>query len=42
VTAARFPTSRRRAAAGHMQMIADPLAVAIVKQFPDRFTASAK
>jgi len=31
-----------RAAAGHMQMIADPLAVAIVKQFPDRFTASAK
>ena len=23
-----------RAAAGHMQMIADPLAVAIVKQFP--------
>jgi hypothetical protein len=31
-----------RAAAGHMQMIADPLAVAIVKQFPDRYTASAK
>jgi hypothetical protein len=31
-----------RAAAGHMQMIADPLTVAIVKQFPDRFTASAK
>jgi hypothetical protein len=31
-----------RAAAGHMQMIADPLAVAIVKQFPDRDTASAK
>ena len=31
-----------RAAAGHMQMIADPLAVAIVEQFPDRFTASAK
>jgi len=26
-----------RAAAGHMQMIADPLAEAIVKQFPDRF-----
>ena len=26
-----------RAAAGHMQMIADPLADAIVKQFPDRF-----
>jgi hypothetical protein len=31
-----------RTAAGHMQMIADPLAVAIVKQFPDRYTASAK
>jgi hypothetical protein len=31
-----------REAAGHMQMIADPLAVAIVKQFPDRYTASAK
>ena len=31
-----------RAAAGHMQMIADPLTVAIVKQFPERFTASAK
>jgi len=31
-----------QAAAGHMQMIADPLAVAIVEQFPDRFTASAK
>ena len=30
-----------RAAAGHMQMIADPLAEAIVKQFPDRFMASA-
>jgi hypothetical protein len=26
-----------REAAGHMQMIADPLAEAIVKQFPDRF-----
>jgi hypothetical protein len=26
-----------RAAAGHMQQIADPLAEAIVKQFPDRF-----
>jgi hypothetical protein len=26
----------------HMQMIADPLAVAIVKQFPDHYTASAK
>jgi len=26
-----------RAAADHMQMIADPLAEAIVKQFPDRF-----
>jgi hypothetical protein len=25
------------AAAAHMQMIADPLAEAIVKQFPDRF-----
>lgn len=31
-----------RDAAGHMQMIADPLAMAIVKQFPDRYTASAK
>ena len=30
-----------RTAAGHMQMIADPLAEAIVKQFPDRFMASA-
>jgi hypothetical protein len=27
-----------RAAAGHMSMIADPLAEAIVKQFPDKFT----
>jgi hypothetical protein len=27
-----------RAAAGHMQMIADPLADAIVKQFPEKFT----
>ena len=27
-----------RAAAGHMAMIADPLAEAIVKQFPDKFT----
>jgi len=26
-----------RTAAGHMQMIADPFAEAIVKQFPDRF-----
>ena len=25
------------AAAGHMHMIADPLAETIVKQFPDRF-----
>ena len=31
-----------RTAAGHMQMIADPLAETIVKQFADRFTASAK
>jgi len=31
-----------RMAAGHMQMIADPLAETIVKQFSDRFTASAK
>jgi len=31
-----------RTAAGHMQMIADPLAETIVKQFSDRFTASAK
>jgi hypothetical protein len=29
--------SAMRAAAEHMQMIADPLAEAIVKQFPDRF-----
>jgi len=28
-----------RAAAGHMQMIADPLAEAIVKQFPDKFSS---
>ncbi len=27
-----------RSAAGHMQMIADPLADAIVKQFPGKFT----
>src|SRR5882724_11476566 len=27
-----------RSAAGHMQMIADPLAEAIVKQFPDKFS----
>ena len=27
----------QRTGAGHMQMIADPLAEAIVKQFPDRF-----
>jgi hypothetical protein len=27
-----------RTAAGHMSMIADPLAEAIVKQFPDKFT----
>jgi hypothetical protein len=27
-----------RSAAGHMSMIADPLAEAIVKQFPDKFT----
>jgi len=26
-----------RAGAGHMQMIADPLAEAIVQQFPDSF-----
>ena len=26
-----------RSAAGHMGMIADPLAAAIVKQFPERF-----
>ncbi len=26
-----------RHAAGHMQMIADPLAVAIAKQFPEKF-----
>ena len=30
-------TPRSRAAAGHMRMVADPLADAIVKQFPDRF-----
>ncbi len=29
-----------RTAAGHMQMIADPLAGAIVKQFPERFEGS--
>lgn len=29
-----------RTAAGHMQSIADPLAEAIVKQFPDRFRGS--
>ena len=34
--------SAARMAAGHMQMIADPLAEAIVKQFPDRFMASTK
>src|SRR5215467_11474553 len=28
-----------RTAAGHMQMIADPLAEAIVKQFPDKFSS---
>ena len=28
-----------RQAAGHMQMIADPLAEAIVKQFPDKFAS---
>jgi hypothetical protein len=28
-----------RKAAGHMQMIADPLAGAIVKQFPQKFAA---
>ena len=28
-----------RLAAAHMQMIADPLAETIVKQFPDRFMA---
>jgi hypothetical protein len=27
-----------RAAAGHMQQIADPLAEAIVRQFPDKFS----
>ena len=31
--------SALRSAAGHMQMIADPLAEAIVKQFPDRFSS---
>jgi hypothetical protein len=31
-----------RTGAGHMQMIADPLAETIVKQFAERFTASAK
>jgi hypothetical protein len=31
-----------RAAAAHMQMIADPLAETIVKQFPDRFIAELK
>jgi hypothetical protein len=31
-----------RTAAGHMQMIADPLAETIVKQFPDRYIATAK
>ena len=31
-----------RMAAGHMQMIADPLAETIVKQFPDRFLANVK
>jgi hypothetical protein len=38
--AAKDPTrayAAVRAAAGHMQQIADPLAEAIVKQFPDRF-----
>ena len=30
--------SATRMAAGHMRMIADPLADAIVKQFPDKFT----
>jgi hypothetical protein len=29
--------TRLRGAAGHMQMIADPLAGAISKQFPDKF-----
>ena len=29
--------ARARTAAGHMQLIADPLAEAIVKQFPDRY-----
>ena len=28
-----------RSAAGHMQMIADPMAEAIVKQFPDKFAS---
>jgi hypothetical protein len=31
-----------RTAAGHIQMIADPLAETIVKQFPDRYIATAK
>ena len=38
--AAKDPTKTYmavRTAAGHMQMIADPLAEAIVKQFPDKF-----
>ncbi len=29
-----------RAAAGHMQMIADPMAAAIVKQFPRRYASN--
>jgi hypothetical protein len=29
--------ANERIAAGHMQQIADPLAAAIVKQFPDRY-----
>ena len=29
--------ARLREAAGHMQMIADPLAGAIAKQFPEKF-----
>jgi len=31
------PYAALRTAAGHMQAIADPLADAIAKQFPDRF-----